>query len=98
MSDSRIPGTRGHMRSDSRAEAGRLIMPQTCKRRPGRGGAAVHSLVGDEQHHSRFPLQHPDFDLSASEYAAAWLAQQFRVPQRLAGCIVSLAGLGGQAR
>jgi hypothetical protein len=27
-------------------------MPQTCKRRPGGGGAAVHTLAGDEPHYS----------------------------------------------
>ena len=28
-------------------------MGQTCKRRPGRGGAAAHSLAGDAPHHNQ---------------------------------------------
>lgn len=73
-------------------------MPQTCKRRPARGGAAVYSLAGDGLRSSRFVLEHPDLDLSATALAARWVARRYRLPLRLATAVAELALLGGSTR
>jgi len=73
-------------------------MPQTCKRRPGGGGAAVHSLAGDGLHNSRFVLQHPDLDLPAAALAAHWVQRRYRVTPAMAAAIATAAGLGGLTR
>ena len=94
MSDSRIPGTRGHMRSDSRAEAGRLIMPQMCKRHPGGGGAAAHSLAGDAPYYGSVLPETPALEARASDLAAAWLVRRYRASRAMAAGVVGAAGLG----
>ena len=47
-------------------------MPQTCKRSPGGGGAAVHSQVGGGQQRSQTRTESPAADL-----VAVWLIRQF---------------------
>jgi hypothetical protein len=73
-------------------------MAQTCKRRPGGGGAAVRSLTGDGPHFTRSEPQHPEFDLAATWLANRWVEQRFRVTPGMAAAIATAAGLGGPAR
>jgi hypothetical protein len=69
-------------------------MPQTCKRRPGGGGAAVNSLAGDGSHHSRVLPEPSALDARASDFAAAW----FCVSPHMAAAVAWHAGLGGRGR
>lgn len=73
-------------------------MPQTCKRRPARGGVAVHSLGGDGLHSTGFDLQHPDSDLPTSTLATRWLQRRYRLSAAMAAAVACASGLGGVAR
>src|SRR5215213_8157908 len=49
-------------------------MAQMRERRPGRGGAAVHSLVDDSWQHSQAATETP-----AADVVAVWLVRRFAV-------------------
>ena len=69
-------------------------MPQTCKRRPGGGGAADTSLGWrDPQFSTGYTSCH---DQHAPERAAAWLIWRFAVRPSLAEVVAAHAGLGGR--
>jgi hypothetical protein len=70
-------------------------MAQTCKRRPGGGGAADHSLAGDGLHHRRVLPEIPAVEARTSDFAAAWLVRRYRVSPTMAAAIAGLVvGLG----
>jgi hypothetical protein len=73
-------------------------MPQTCKRRPGGGGAAVHSLAGDAPHYSSVLPEILAPEARAADFAADWLVRRFRVSPNMAAAIVEPAGLRGLGR
>ena len=77
-------------------------MPEYCKRRPARGGAAVRSLAGEQPHYSRGERICHRFGADVAiapdrNAAAAWVAERFGIRPALAATIADAAGLGGRA-
>jgi hypothetical protein len=73
-------------------------MPHLCERRPGGGGAAVHSLAGDGLQLRRRRHETPALEAGArNPAAAAWLVRRYRVSPAMAAALVGPAGLGGRA-
>ena len=76
-------------------------MAQACRRRPGGGGAAVHTLAGDELHHSGGERPCHSGDLSVGlvaggNLAAVGVTKRFGIRPALAAAIADAAGLGGR--